>query len=175
MQPQAQSDQFQPKWKHFHPQATVWVLNPFGHDVYFRVADENGIQSEFKIQANERAELPGGAIATLGVKTIIDEMIQNNKDDVLRLHDQNVRAKYEEKIILRIKEAPASVKAIGQEGPIDLSMGGSEEKKEVETEVKKAEPFSSVPVNPKYTKKAEAPVKDIASASLGKKDQIVEE
>ena len=180
MQPQTASgaDPYKPKWRHFHPQATVWVLNPFDHDVIFRVADENNNQSEFRIQARERAELPGGAIATLGVKTIIDEMIQNNKDDVLSLHNADVRAKYEEKVILRVKEAPAAVTTGGASGPIDLSISS---KKDEEVEEKQAEvekPFAEVPTNKQYIEPAPVatapPLGDIASASLGTTDQIVE-
>ena len=177
MQPQAnaQADQFQPKWRHFHPQATVWVLNPFDHVVYWRVADENNNQSEFRIQARERAELPGGAIATLGLKAIIDEMIQNNKDDVLRIHDKQVREKYEKEVILRIKEAPQSVTSSGVGGPIDLSIGVDADKPEAkEEEVKEAPAFSEVPVNPKYPTKATTSDKPRIAVATAGKDQVVE-
>ena len=176
MQPQSSNaDQFTPKYRHFHPQSTVWVLNPFDHDVFFRVADESNNQSEFRIQAHERAELPGGSIATLGVKAIIDEMIQNDKDDVLRLHDASVRKKYEDKVILRVKEAPSAVTASSASGPIDLSIASDNKPTEVKVEKKEEKPFSELPVNPSYAKKAPNPAMDkIAAASTSGKDQVVE-
>lgn len=173
MQPQNQPDQFQPKWRHFHPQSTVWLVNPFDHDVIFRVADENNNQSEFRIKARERAELPGGNIATLGLKCIIDELIQNNKDDVLRLYDKQVREKYEEDVILRVKEAPSAVSDQGGGSIIDLSVGG-DKKEEVKEEAKEESAFAEVPKNPQYTKTA-PPIAEIAQASVSGKDQIVEE
>lgn len=181
MQPQNnQADQFKPKWRHFHPQATVWILNPFDHDVVWKVADENGNQSEFRVQARERAELPGGSIATLGLKVIIDEMIQNNKDDALRLHDLSVRASYEENVILRVKEAPQSVTSNSNSGPIDLSINVDENKEAPkEEQVKETEAFAEVPLNPQYpvnppagTGTAPQPKAQIA---VNKEVQLVEE
>lgn len=176
MQPQtSNADQFTPKYRHFHPQSTVWVLNPFDHDVFYRVADENNNQSEFRIQAHERAELPGGSIATLGVKTIIDELIQNDKDDVLRLHDLNVRKKYEDNVILRVKDAPNAVTADSATGPIDLSIASDKKTTEVKVEEKVEKAFSELPVNPSYAKKAPNPaINKIAVASTSSKAQVVE-
>lgn len=175
MQPQnAQADQFKPKWRHFHPQSTLWVLNPFDHDVVWKVADENNNQSEFRIQARERAELPGGAIATLGLKAIIDEMIQNNKDDVLRLHEVAVRAKYENDVILRVKEAPQSVTSNSNTGPIDLSIDVDANKDAPkEQQTKETQAFAEVPQNPQYPNlKNQKPVIKVATA---KETQLVEE
>lgn len=180
MQPNTRTDQFQPKWRHFHPQATVWVINPFDHEVVFRVADENNYQSEYHIQARERAELPGGAIATLGVKAIIDELIQNSKDDMANLYNLDVRARYEEKVILRVKDAPSASLAAGTGGPIDLSIKSDVEKKEEEKKKEEVAPFAEVPVNKLYdkpeqpVKATKEPVDKIAKASLGSKDQVVE-
>lgn len=179
MQPQSntQADQFKPKWRHFHPQSTVWILNPFDHDVIWKVADENNNQSEFRVQARERAELPGGAIATLGLKAIIDEMIQNNKQDQLRLHDLGVRAGYEVSVILRVKEAPQATMSNSNEGPIDLSIGADADKPaSQEEQAKESAPFAEVPQNPKYVKTTTPPpINNIVDASLGAKDQVVEE
>jgi len=171
MQPQA-GDQYQPKWTHYHPQSTVWVLNPFDHVVTFQVADENNVQSTFSIKARERAELPGGPIATLGVKKIVDEMIQNSKHDVLSLYEAGTRARYEKKVVLRIKDAPRAVTTdpgVGES--IDLSIGGGDEKEEEEVE-KEAKPFEEVPKNPEYEKKAEKKPK--IPVKLPKKNQVVE-
>jgi hypothetical protein len=152
MQPQAnaQADQYKPKWRHFHPQATVWIVNPFDHIVEWKVADESNVQAIYKIQARERAELPGGPIASLGIKIIIDELIQNDKNDVNRIYDLSVREKYEDKVILRVKEAPASVLGGGVGGPIDLSIKSDKEKEAVVEETV-AKPFDVVPENKMYS------------------------
>lgn len=176
MEPQTRADQYQPKYRHFHPQDTVWVLNPFDHDVVWRTADENNQQSEFIIRARERAELPGGMIATLGLKTIVDELIQNSKEDSLSLYNLDVRAKYEKDVILRVKEAPASVRSASSGGPIDLSVKSEKKEAEVVEEKVEEKPFESVPVNPLYQKtETPPPIKNIAEASLGAKTQVVEE
>lgn len=189
-----QADEYKPKWRHFHPQATVWVLNPFDHDVIWRVADENNNQSEFRIQARERAELPGGAIATLGVKAIVDEMIQASKEDAPRLYMLDVRARYEEKIILRVKEAPAAVTASAPSGPIDLSIGKADNDDEQVQAKQEEKPFEEVPVNKMHREpepvdpgplpekppaqevkvSTSPPLDAIASASTSGQDQIVE-
>lgn len=124
MQPPQRSDGFTPRYRNFHPQATVWVQNPFNHDVIYQVADEMNRPFKYKLPANQISELPGGAVATLGVKAIVDEMIQNDKDDALSIWDLNVRAKYEDKVILRVKEAPLKTDAKLPTGEIDLSVKG---------------------------------------------------
>lgn len=121
MQPQTSKDSFQPKWRHFHAQSIVWVQNVLNHDVVFGVADEYNNQYQYRLPAGRVSELPGGAVATLGVKAIVDELIQNNKNDVLRIWDKDVRARYEDEIILRIKEAPLSEQR-STSGMIDLSV-----------------------------------------------------
>lgn len=122
MQPtKSRSDSFEPKWTHFHPQAIVWVQNPFDHDVIYQVADEHNVPYQYRLPAHKVCELPGGAVATLGVKAIVDELIQNNKDEVLRIWDKEVRLPHENEIIIRIKEAPKkTTTTIG--GEIDLSV-----------------------------------------------------
>lgn len=121
MNPQAKSpnDQFKPKWRHFHPQATLWVQNPFDHDVVFQVADEHNVPYQYRMPAGKVSELPGGAIATLGVKAIVDELIQKDKRDVFLMWDEATRRKHEDSIILRLKEAPV-LQEISQGGEVNL-------------------------------------------------------
>lgn len=121
MNPQSKADAYAPKWRHFHPQATVWVHNPFDHDVVFQVADEHNNPYQYRMPAGKTSELPGGAVATLGVKAIVDEMIQNDPKDVYSVHEAGVRQKYEDKIILRIKEAPAIENRVHR-GEVNLSV-----------------------------------------------------
>lgn len=161
MQPQTASDQYAPKWRHFHPQSTVWILNPFDHEVIFHVADENNRKSSFRIGPRERAELPGGPIATLGVKAIIDELIQNSKEDILSLYVASVRKKYEEQVILRVKEAPAAVTTDPEKGTVDLSIGEDPKAKKEEKKVEEKKPFAEVPKNPKYAKKKAESKKEV--------------
>lgn len=138
MQNESRNDAFQPKWRHFHAQSTVWVQNPLDHDVEFQVADENDNPYRYILGANKLSELPGGAVATLGVKAIVDELIQNNKNDVLRIWDAEVRQKYEEEIIMRIKEAPVKSEQ-ARSGKIDLTIpfptGDDEKEEEIELPV----------------------------------------
>lgn len=125
MQPKTARNDYTPKWRHFHPQSTVWVQNPFDHDVEFQVADEHNVPYLYKIQARKVAELPGGAIATLGIKAIVDELIQGNKKDVFLMWDAATRRKYEDDIILRIKEAPV-MQEVSAGGEIDLTTSDEE-------------------------------------------------
>ena len=119
MQPTTKSDGFQTKWRTFHPQATVWVMNPFDHDVVFNVADERNTPFQYRMPAGKTSELPGGAVATLGVKAIVDEMIQKDPKDVFSMWEVGVREKYENQIILRVKEAPITASA-QQAGEVNL-------------------------------------------------------
>lgn len=136
MQPRKKKNQFQPKWRHFHPQSTVWVQNILSHDVIFNVADEHNQQFTYKLPTGQVSELPGGAVATLGVKAIVDELIQNNKNDVLRIWDADVRQKYENDIILRIKEAPLKEeRTVSGEINLGLDAGPSEDEEEPAPEV----------------------------------------
>jgi hypothetical protein len=129
MPPKQRNDQFAPRWRHFHPQSTVWVQNPFDYDVEFRVADEMNVQYLYKLPANKISELPGGLIATLGIKELVDQLIMNNKEDALRIWDKDIREKYEDQIIMRIKEAPLHERA-SEGGEIDLGVKTIETKKE---------------------------------------------
>lgn len=121
MQPnQSRADGYAPKWRHFHPQSTVWVQNPFDHDVVFQVADEHNTPYQYRMPKGRVSELPGGAVATLGVKAIVDELIQVNKEDVFHMWDASVRAKHEAAIIVRYKEAPIS-QEIQRGGEVNLA------------------------------------------------------
>jgi len=133
MQPKTnRPDGYTPRWRHFHTQSTVWAQNPLDHDVVFNVADEHDNSYAYRMKSGEISELPGGAVATLGVKTLVDELIQNNKSDLLRIYEPAVRAKYEDEIIMRIKDAPMREAKAGG-GEIDLSMSKT---KEVEEDIK---------------------------------------
>jgi hypothetical protein len=112
---------YQPKWTNFHPNSTVWVKNPLPHDVIYQVADEFNNPYRYRLPAGKVSELPGGAIATLGVKLIVDELIQNNKGDRLRIWDKDIRDKYETDIVVRIKTAPLQSKQASPEGVIDMA------------------------------------------------------
>lgn len=126
MQPQnaPRTDGFQPKWRHFHPMARVWVRNPFNHDVVFQVADEYNRPLQYKMPANRVSELPGGAVATLGVKHIVDELIQNDTKDAMQMWDERTRKKHEDNIIIKIKETTAA--SMSETGEIDLGTGAAE-------------------------------------------------
>lgn len=122
MQPQAsaqKADGLKQNYRIFHPQSTVWVQNPFDFDVTFQVADERNVPYNYRIKALSRAELPGGSVATLGVKAIIDQLIQANKKDILSIWDMAVRAKYEKDVILRVREAPNKV---SKENPSEIDL-----------------------------------------------------
>jgi hypothetical protein len=167
MQPQNKRDGYQSKWRVFHPQATVWVMNPFDHDVVFNVADEHNSPFQYRMPALKTSELPGGAVATLGVKAIVDELIQNDPKDIYSMWEVGVREKHEKKIILRVKDAPTAV-ADFNTGEVNLGTStGIEEEPEEET-VK-----VEVPVFPQ--KGSKRPVKqDFASVS-DKQDTVIEE
>lgn len=120
-QPAPATNTYEPKWRHFHPLSRIWVQNPFEHDVVFQVADEYNRPFRYRLPAGKVSELPGGAIATLGVKAIVDELIQNSKPDEMRMWDKTVRAKYEAQIIMREKESTAQVGSVNP-GEIDLGV-----------------------------------------------------
>lgn len=121
----AQANGFKPKWRIFGPLTRVWVSNPFTHDVVYQVADEHNRPFRYRLPAGKVSELPGGAIATLGVKHIVDELIQNSKEDMVRMWDEVVRARHEKGIILRVKESsPLTSSALG--GEVDLSVNNGE-------------------------------------------------
>lgn len=133
MQPNTAADGYLPKWRIFHPQSTVRVQNTLDHDVTYQVADEQGRPMVYNLPAHKISELPGGAVATLGVKAIVDELIQNDEKAALSLYDLNTRAKFEEKILVSVKEAPMAT-ADTQTGIVDLSVGGGEQPKVEEAE-----------------------------------------
>lgn len=178
-QPQAKSDGFVPKWRHFHPQATVWVKNPFDHDVLFNVADERNNPYQYRMPAGKISELPGGAVATLGVKAIIDELIQSSPKDALSMWEKGVREKYEAEIIVRVKEAPQSVT---QRSTGEVNLGVADDAfEEDEGEQVTAE---EAPVYPTQHEEPPMPapaqldseVSAVASATLaGQQDQVIDE
>lgn len=127
MQPQNSPDGFKPRYTHFAPQAIVWVQNPFDHDVVYQVADELNRPFQYKLPAKKVSELPGGSVATLGVKRIVDELIQNGVDEqgrseAFNLWEPTTRAKYEKQVVLRIKEAPSKAEQTSAAGEIDMSV-----------------------------------------------------
>jgi hypothetical protein len=186
MQPQAQpatqGDGFRPKYKHFHPQSTVWVKNPLKHDVVFQVADEYNRPFEYLIKKNSTAELPGGAVATLGVKAIVDELIQNNPKDALLLHEPKTREKYEAEIIVNIKEKPVRGRT-GPEGQIDLSVPDeaadeaesvSNKPEEEFPDLEQDEPTTAPELPPADTRVGQG-IASIAGASLPGQNAIIED
>ncbi len=120
------ADGFKPKWRHFHPMSRIWVRNPFDHDIVFRVADEYNRPFEYLMPAHKISELPGGSIATLGVKAVVDELIQNSPEDVMRQWDENVRSRHEKDVIVRIKETSPTADA-GPGGRVDLSVKNNDD------------------------------------------------
>jgi hypothetical protein len=100
------SDSFTPKWRHFHPQSTLFMRNPFKEDIVFRVADEHDTPYTYRLPAGKICELPGGAVATLGLKEVVDKLISDKGTDVLRIFDPTTRKRYEEQVIVRVREAP---------------------------------------------------------------------
>lgn len=161
-QQQNQTDAYQPKWRHFHTQSTVWVQNILTHDVIYQVADEHNNSYQYRLPAGKVSELPGGPVATLGVKAIVDELIQNNQNDVLRIYEPAVRAKYEEDIILRIKEAPMR-EAKGPSGEINLGIDDHAEPEEDNT----AE-LAPTPVVTEEEKAPEVPFPALKETKVGK-------
>lgn len=130
MEPQAKTasqstNGWEPKWRQFNPLSRVWVQNPFDHDVVYRVADEFNRPFEYLLPAKKVSELPGGAIATLGVKAIVDELIQNSEKDAVHMWDKLVRAKHEATVIVREKETRPLANPANP-GVIDLSVKTNE-------------------------------------------------
>lgn len=120
-------DSYTPRWRHFHPQATLYLKNPFDEDIYFQVADEHNTPFTYKLGALARCELPGGAVATLGLKEIVDRLIGDNKTDAVRIWEPSVRERYEAQVIIRVKEPPTTGAGIGAGGTVDLSSGVDED------------------------------------------------
>lgn len=168
------ADAYAPKWRHFHPSATVWVHNPFDHDVLFDVADEHGVAYNYRMPAGKTSELPGGAVATLGVKAIVDQLIQNSRDDQYSMWEVGVRTKYEEQIIVRIKESP-TVATMAKGGEVNLGVSEEDIFEDEDSEMVKVEtPFEELNVQASGGTVAN-PITDIAQASLGATNSVIEE
>lgn len=187
MNPSKPTDSYQPRWTNYHTQSTVWLQNPLDHDVVFNVADEHNNSYQYRLPSGKVSELPGGAVATLGVKAIVDELIQNNKNDVLRLYEPAVRAKYEDEVVLRIKEAPVRESKTAS-GEIDLSVKGFDDEPvdapeaTVPDEVVEEGPVEEFPglKEKKPSSKEQAAdeeAKNVAKATAGKlaETQVIEE
>lgn len=137
-------DEFQPNWKHFHPYDTVWIQNPFDEVIEWQVADDNGVQHTYSVDAHARAELPGGMIATLGVKKIVDRMMQEDDQDI-QLWNLEKRAEYEDKIIIRVKSvAPPEAKK-GESQAINLTAKTSKKATKQSKEAKQQPPEPEFP------------------------------
>jgi hypothetical protein len=128
------ADGFKPKYRHFHPNDRIWIQNPFDHDVVFQVADEYNRPFKYRLPAHKVSELPGGAIATLGVKAIVDELIQNSKGDEMQMWNENVRRKHENDVILREKRTELATDP-DRPGEVDLSVRSNDEAEAVDEEV----------------------------------------
>lgn len=112
-------------YRHFFPGEIVRVLNPFDEDIEFFVADELDRKIPYIMPANQESELPGGPIATLGVKEIVDR----------KMHEENMatqmwvlteRAKVEDRIITFYKPSPQSqLVQEDQGGSVNLSTGSA--------------------------------------------------
>ena len=179
MQPSSKADQYKPKWTHFHPQATVWLQNPFDEDIVFKVADEYDNAYRYRLPAGKVSELPGGLIATLGVKEVVDRLIMDNKEEVLRIWETAVRKKHEDTVILRIKQPPASTMDRNAGGEIDLSVTQSTEDETdlttPETVEEVSKPQAAKPFPDLKKKRNKGALDDIANASLKGKTQVIEE
>lgn len=118
----ANANGYVPRFRQFSPQSIVWVQNPFDHDVDFQVADELNRPFVYTLPAHKVSELPGGSIATLGVKKLVDALMQNDAKAAVQIWDLPSRAKFEADIIMRIKEAPSREEQTTPNGKIDLSV-----------------------------------------------------
>lgn len=125
------TDSFKPKYRQFPPGSVVRILSPLKFDLVYTYAEENQ-RYEVVIRSGVPSELPGGNCATQGVKRIVDELIQQSKDDQMLMWDEKVREKYEDQFIIHFKDAPGRIEQSVQAGPIDLSIK-SEDKSTVET------------------------------------------
>lgn len=128
MRPESKRERssFEPRWRHFHPQDVLFLKNPFDEDVVFTVADERNQPISYRMPAKKVCELPGGLIATLGLKEIIDRLIGQSKTDLVRIWEPGVRKYYEDQVIIRVKEAPQKAAADDPGGPITLASSEDE-------------------------------------------------
>jgi hypothetical protein len=180
------ADGYSPKWRNFHPMDRVWVQNPFNHDVVFQVADEYNRPMKYRLPANKVSELPGGAIATLGVKAIVDELIQSSEADAPQLWNPEVRKRHEAGIILREKRTMPSANS-DTPGEVNLAVDTSDGPEAAEEEVDD-EPetrFPGLNESPEAPAAAaqldplpagvQAGIDGVVGASLPARDAIVEE
>lgn len=179
--PNTRADGFKPKWRHFHPNDRVWVKNPFDHDVVFQVADEYNRQFKYRLPKGKISELPGGAIATLGVKALVDELIQDNAEDSLLMWDERVRAKHEKSIIQDVRSTAPKADS-EHPGEINLASNNNtvpQEEPEPETPPEEAfpglneEPEPEPQEEPPLPAPAAAGIDDVVAASLPSGDAVV--
>lgn len=160
---------FKPKYRHFAPNSTVWITNPYDKDVTFQVADEYNRPWQYRMPAHKVSELPGaGGIATLGVKALINRMIYDSPDAGL-IWDEGVRRKYEDQVIQRVKETNTNA-TITETGEVDLSLK-TEEAQTANEKPKKVpeEAFPGLKVNP-LPKEVKSNIDNIVAASLPSKN-----
>jgi hypothetical protein len=131
------SDGFKSKFRQFHPLDRVWVKNPFTHDVVVQVADEYNRPFLYRLEAGRVSELPGGSIATLAVKAIVDELIQSNESEIMRIWEEGVRARHEDNIIVRFKQTTSAVDS-ATPGEINLTVPSDSLPEEEEPEQPRA-------------------------------------
>jgi hypothetical protein len=179
------TDGFKPKYHHFHPNDRVWLRNPFDHDVVFQVADEYNNPFKYRLPRGKVSELPGGAIATLGVKAIVDELIQNSEQDNLLMWDERIRAKHEKAIIVQVRSMSPRVDA---NRPGEINLGSSTDDMPQEEEDVPAPPEEAFPglndsVQPEPAEQSHAPslpptaaagIDDVVAASLPTSNAVVE-
>jgi hypothetical protein len=191
-QPKETKTQYQARYRHFHPQDVVTVRNPFDEELVWTVADDSGQQLEYILAANSVGELPGGLVATIGVRTIVDQLIQEASETdpglYLNLYNPDIRAKYEEQIIMKFKPAPVT-QAPQQPGDQvrvnlttkDMSMAPKDTPVPEDKRVNVPKPSLSVksapppddafPDVPNFGKEAA----DAAKAHMGTKAQVIDE
>jgi hypothetical protein len=178
-------DQFKPKWRHFPVNSTLYLLNPFKEDIEFQVADERNVPYVYQLKAGKVGELPGGPIATLGLKAVIDKMIGNSKEDHLSIWSLEVRAKYESQVIKKVKEAPKPDAAAGPQGVIDLSAKDYDDDKsapaaQAAAEEEPAFPQAQTnqqqqPQPARQTQQQAPPLVPAGQHGLSNEDQVIEE
>lgn len=119
-----QSNDFVPKHRHFNPSDVVVIKNPFNKDVVWQVFDEELKRPiRYKAPAGATVSLTGGLVHTLGLKTIVDEMIQQD-GQILLIWDPKTREAYESKVIVEVKESAATKARVNDDSGIlevDLS------------------------------------------------------
>jgi hypothetical protein len=182
-----QNNQYQPRWRHFHPNDILYVKNPFDFDIVFQVADEYNQPWQYKLPQGKVSELPGGMIATLGLKEIVDRMVANG-GEAIRIWDPLVRSRYEKAVIVRLKEAPQRGNVNGPAGPVDLTSsdddivgpaleGASTQPKEKAFPGANRRPKVPAPALAKTPggRPADNGVAATAEASLGSGTQLIEE